>query len=166
MLQSRVREEYESPGMKQVVRVAMQLAEDGSMPGPGEHGRRSEFVKRCAAALRVLDPSKETDLKKLGAQDQALIRQALGGDISTPYEGCLSEECLDEETTWETSNLALPGEPFMPMSRCARCKYPKVFGRSVNSLRDSLLPSIEREAKRPLYRPVRVRELLLQPSRV
>ena len=87
LLQSRVREEYESPGMKQVVRVAMQLAEDGSMPGPGEHGRRSEFVKRCAAALRVLDPSKETDLKKLGAQDQALIRQALGGDERAAAHG-------------------------------------------------------------------------------
>ena len=144
LLQSRVREEYESPGMKQVVRVAMQLAEDGSMPGPGEHGRRSEFVKRCAAALRVLDPSKETDLKKLGAQDQALIRQALGGDISTPYEGCLSAECLDQETIWETSNNASPGEPFAPMSRCARCKYPKAFGRNVNSLRDILQTTMER----------------------
>ena len=30
-----------------------QLVKDGSMPGPGEHGRRNEFVKRCAAALRV-----------------------------------------------------------------------------------------------------------------
>ena len=141
LLQSKVQEEYVSPGMSQVVRVAMRLAEDGSMPGPGEHGRKSEFIKRCAAALRVLDPSKETDLKKLGAQDQALIRQALGGDISTPYEGCLSEECLGEETIWETSNNASPGEPFAPMSRCARCKYPKAFGRSVNGLRDILLPT-------------------------
>ena len=143
LLQSKVREEYESAGMPQVVRVAMQLAGDGSMPGPGDHGRKSDFTKRCAAALRVLDPSKETDLKKLGAQDQALIRQALGGDISTPYEGCLNEDCLDEETTWETPNGALPGQPFVPMSRCACCKYPKVFGRSVNSVRDILLTKME-----------------------
>ena len=144
MLQSRVREEYESPGMKQVVRVAMQLAKDGSMPGPGEHGRKSEFIRRCATALQALDPSEETDLKKLDSPAQALIRQALGGDISTPYEGCLSAECLDQETIWETSNNASPGEPFAPMSRCARCKYPKAFGRSVNSLRDILLPTMKR----------------------
>ena len=150
MLQSRVREEYESPGMKQVVRVAMQLAKDGSMPGPGEHGRKSEFIKRCAAALRVLDPSKETDLKKLGAQDQALIRQALGGDTSTPYEGCLNEDCLDEETTWETSNDALPGA-FAPMSRCASCTHPKVFRRSVNSVRDILLPTMERRRNHDVF---------------
>ena len=145
LLQSKVREEYESPGMRQVVRVAMQLAKDGSMPGPGEHGRKNEFIKRCATALRVLDPSKETDLKKLGAQDQALIRQALGGDTSTPYEGCLSAGCLDEETIWETSNLALPGETFMPMSRCTRCKYPKAFSRSVNNLADILRLARERD---------------------
>ena len=144
LLQSKVQEEYVSPGMSQVVRVAMRLAEDGSMPGPGEHGRRSEFIKRCAAALRVLDPSKETDLKKLGAQDQALIRQALGGDISAPCEGCLGADCLGEETIWETSNFALPGEPFAPMSPCSRCQYPKTFGRSVNSVDDILRPTMER----------------------
>ena len=144
LLQSRVKEQFCQPCMQHVVRVAMRLVKDGSMPGPGEHGRRNEFVKRCAAALRVLDPSKETDLKKLGAQDQALIRQALGGDISTPYEGCLSADCLDEETIWETSNNALPGEPFAPISRCSRCEYPKAFGRSVNSVHDILLPTMER----------------------
>jgi len=159
LLQSRVREEYESPGMPQVVRVAMQLAADGSMPGPGEHGRKNEFIKRCAAALRVLDPSKETDLKKLGAQDQALVRKALGGDISTPYEGCLSEDCLDKKTIWETSNGALPGEPFMPMSRCARCKYLNVFGRSVNSVRDILRKTMEVERGRMTPMQLGLREM-------
>ncbi len=153
LLQSKVREEYESPGMPQVVRVAMQLAAGGSMPGPGEygpgkHGRKTEFIKRCAAALRALDPSKETELKKLGAQDQALVRKALGGDTSTPYKGCLNEDCLDKETVWETSNGALLGEPARPMSRCARCKHPNVFGRGVNSVRDILRTAMECERGR------------------
>ncbi len=153
LLQSKVREEYESPGMPQVVRVAMQLVASGSMPGPGEygpakHGRKTEFIKRCAAALRALDPSKETELKKLGAQDQALVRKALGGDTSTPYKGCLNEDCLDKETVWETSNGALLGEPARPMSRCARCKHPNVFGRGVNSVRDILRTAMECERGR------------------
>ena len=138
LLQSKIKDEYERPCMKDVVRVAMQLAKDGCMPGPGEHGRKSEFIKRCATALQALDPSKETDLTKLSAEDQALIRQALGGDTSTPYNGCLNEGCLDKDTIWVTSNIALPGDPFMQMSRCAHCKCPKAFGRSVSSIRDIL----------------------------
>ena len=133
LLQSKVKDEYERPCMSDVVRVAMQLAKDGSMPGPREDGRKSEFIKRCATALQALDPSKETDLTKLSAEDQALIRQALGG-TSTPYDGCLTEDCLDKETIWETSKFD------MQMSRCAHCKCPKSFGRSVthSSIRDIL----------------------------
>ena len=146
LLRSKVKDEYERPCMKDVVRVAMQLVKDGSMPGVGEHGRKSEFIKRCATALQALDPSKETDLSKLSAEDQALIRQALGGDTSTPYDGCLTEDCLDKEPLWitryepfiGTSNLTLPGEPFMQMSRCSHCKFPKVFGRGATSIRDIL----------------------------
>ena len=144
LLQSKVKDEYERPCMTDVVRVAMQLVKDGSMPGAGEHGRKSEFIKRCATALQALDPSKETDLSKLSADDQALIRRALGGDTSTPYDGCLTEDCLDKETSWitepfiGTSNRTSPGEPFMQMSRCARCNFPKVFGRGVTSIRDIL----------------------------
>ena len=145
LLQNKVREKYESPAMLSVVRVAMQLVKDGSMPGPGQHGRKREFIKRCAATLQALDPTKETDLTKLNADDQALIRQALGGDTSTPYDGCLSMDCLNEETIWETSNIALPGESYMPMSRCSRCKHLKAFGRKVNSIRDILQTRMESE---------------------
>jgi hypothetical protein len=138
LLQSRVNAEFSNACMLNVVRVAIQLAKDGCMPGPGEHGRKGEFIKRCATALQALDPSKESDPKKLSAQDQAFIRQALGGNLNTPYEGCLSDGCLDEETTWETVDLSIRGDPgdAMSTSRCTRCQYPKVFGRTVNSLRD------------------------------
>ena len=124
-------------GMTQTVFLAMRLVIDGSLPPLGERGRKVEFIRRCAGALRSLDPSKETDLKRLSVQDQALVRQALGGDTSTSYEGCLSETCLDEETTWEATD--------MKMSRCDRCHCPKAFGRTVHSIRDIILPRMTRE---------------------
>lgn len=151
LLQSKIKEEYESPGMLQVVRVAMQLVKDGSMPGPGEHGRKSEFIRRCATALKALDPSKETDLKKLDPQAQQLIRQVLGGDVSTPYDGCLNEDCLDKKTIWKTEirkgNSELPEET---LSRCAHCGHLKSYGRNFKSLRDLLQKELEREKGRPL----------------
>ena len=132
--------------MAQVVRVAMQLANSGCMPGPGDHGRKSEFIKRCATALKALNPEEETDLKKLNAEDQAIVRRALGGDTSVPYDGCLSEQCLDEKTTWVVSNNALPGDPFAPASRCSRCNFPKAFGRTVRSVHDIMRPICNRRA--------------------
>jgi len=148
LLQSKVREEWERPTMPQVIKTAMQLAKDGSFPNVGEHGRKSEFIKRCATALQAIDPSIETDLKKLSAEEQAIIRQALGGDVNTPYDGCLSAGCLGDTTTWEVSNLALSGEPFIPMSRCTVCKCPKVFGRTVQSIGDILRDPMARDLAR------------------
>ena len=89
-----------------------------------------------------MDPSKETDLKKLTAEDQALIRRTLGGDTSTPYDGCLNQECLDEETTWLVPKRKLPDAP---VSRCSRCNHPKAFHRTVNGVRDILRPTFDRE---------------------
>ena len=131
--------------MVQVVRVAMQLVNSGSIPGRGDHGRNTDFIKRCATALQALDPSKETELKKLTTDEQAIIRQALGGDTSTPYDGCLNQECVGKETTWRVFNVAVPAvEPFVPMSRCSRCNHPKALGRIVNSLRDIIRSTIDR----------------------
>jgi len=133
LLQSRVRAEYESPGMVQVVRMAMKLSTEGSLPKPGEHGRTDEFIRRCAAALQVLQPGKETVLAKLDAEKQYQIRLALGG-ADIPYDGCMT--CLDDETAWEVSDM---------LSRCARCKMPKSFGRTVNSVRDIIAPVMQPE---------------------
>ena len=146
LLQSRVRNEYTKPGMVQVMRVAMQLANSGSIPGPGEHGRNSEFIKRCVATLKALAPEEESDLKKLSAEEQSIIRHILGGDTSVPYDGCLNQECLDKETTWVVKNGALAGESFLPIRHCARCKLPKAWGRTVHSVRDVLRPLWTREA--------------------
>ena len=131
--------------MVQVIRVAMQLANGGSMPGPGEHGRKSEFIKRCATVLKALNPEEETDLKKLSAEDQSIIKRIIGGNTSVPYDGCLSQGCLGKETTWVVKNGAPSGEPFVPMSRCARCNYLKCFGRTVHIMRDVLRPLMTRD---------------------
>ena len=121
--------------MVQVVRMAMKLATGGSLPKPGEHGRTDEFIRRCAAALQVLQPGKETVLAKLDAEKQYQIRQALGG-AETPYDGCMT--CLGDETVWEMPDV-------LGVSRCARCKMPKSFGRTVNSVRDIIAPMMQPE---------------------
>ena len=117
--------------MAQTVVVAMRLVKDGSLPPLGERGRKVEFFKRCAEALQTLDPSKETDVTRLSDEDQARVRRALSGDTRQPYDGCLTPLCLDEETTWTT--LEVDGAK---LSRCAQCKCPKAFGRSIHSIRD------------------------------
>ena len=140
LFQRKVREEYKCFNMLCVVRVAMQLAKDGSLPGPGEHGRMSEFIKRCAAALGAIDPAAETDIKKLDAEQQALIRLALGGK-DAPYDGCFNGECLDQKTTWVEQG---------DISRCSRCKAPKAFGRNWRCLEEFLRPIRRREFAKDL----------------
>ena len=100
-------------------RIAAQMAKDGSLPAPG--GRRtSEFMRRCAEAVRVVNPTAETDATKLPREEQEAVRRALGNE-KEPYQGCLSEECLEaesanaEETVWETTELM-----GLSYSRCAR----------------------------------------------
>jgi len=126
LLQSRVKQEWETPNLLEVVRVAMQLAKDGSIPGTGEHGRKSEFMKRCATALKALNPQAETDATSLPPQMQLLIRAALGGE-GLPFEGCFSPQCLDLEPSWIKR-----GES----SRCTRCNMLKTWGRTWTSMRE------------------------------
>ena len=129
LLQRRVKKEFDTPTLLSVVRVAMELAKEGAMPGVGEHGRRSEFVKRCASALASLDPDAEGLLTSLSIREQALIRSALGGE-GPPYEGCLGPECLDKEPSWTERDLSLPNGPRMVLSRCSRCNMSKSYGRT------------------------------------
>ena len=53
LLQARVKQEWEKLTLLHVVRFAKQLAKDAALPGLGEHGRRSEFLRRCATALQA-----------------------------------------------------------------------------------------------------------------
>jgi len=105
------------------VKIAAQLAKEGSLPNHG--GRRtSEFMRRCVEAVKAVNPSAETDINKLPLEAQEAIRRALGNE-EEPYDGCLSEECLDLETVWETVEV-------INASRCARCKMLKAMGRTIS----------------------------------
>ena len=148
LLQNRVKDEYESPRMLDVVRVASQLANDGSIPSPsGEHGRRSEFVRRCAAALRAIDPKAVYEISELEDAVQTEIRKHLSAE-KEQYEGCLNEACLDLQTTWVTKSFRSPEDPpgqAWTVSRCARCNLSKSYGRTFNCLGELLAPTSKRE---------------------
>ena len=151
LLLLRMIEDSRQPGYKidmvWVVRVAMGAATAGILPGPGDHGRRLEFVRRCAAVLKEVDEFCTSDLQQLTHEQQSEIRHALGGTAApVPYDGCLAMDCLDQDTNWEVRDLALPGESPMPMSRCRRCGQPKAVGRTVNSIRD-ILSLIEQQRR-------------------
>ena len=68
-----------------------------------------------------------------------LAQRILGGDTSEPYNGCLNQDCFDEEVAWVADNM-LEG-----VSRCARCKLPKAWGRTVRSTHDVMRPMMNRQ---------------------
>ena len=84
-------------------------------------------MQRCAEAVRAVNPTAETDATKLPREEQEAVRRALGNE-KEPYQGCLSEECLDEETVWETTELM-----GLSYSRCARYKMLKAMGRTISN---------------------------------
>ena len=124
-----VRDTYRKFSMLAVVREAAALAKAGAIPSAiGPRSRKSEFVKRCAAALDVLDASAEKDITKLPSGDQNAIRRMLGGE-NEPYRGCFSNECLDKEPAWTTAKVCV---------RCSYCNTPMSFGRTWKTGREML----------------------------
>ena len=127
-----VRDKYERFGMLAVVRVATALATAGAIPGAdGPRARKSEFLKRCTAALGALDARAETDIDKLPNGDRNAIYKMLGGE-EEPYQGCYMEACLNKAPNWTTPT------PSRPMVRCGRCQTPMSFGRTWTTSRDLL----------------------------
>ena len=139
-----VREEYRRAGLVEVVRVAAAMARAGSIPDPaGARGRKSEFLKRCATALSIINASAEKDISKLPNEDQNTISLILG-EGGEPFGGCFMQECLDEKVTWTKRH---------DIERCSRCLMPKTFGRRWKSGRELL-----RGEHRMLYERVRLFE--------
>ncbi len=142
-----VQDTYRKFSMLAVVREATALAKAGAIPSAiGPRSRKSEFVKRCAAALDVLDASAEKDITKLPSEDQIAIRRMLGGE-DEPYMGCFSESCLDKEPAWVTPNVYV---------RCSYCNMPMSCGRTWKTGRDlvrmdKLDMKVREDLKRWLY---------------
>ena len=119
-----------SPDLVETVTVAAQLARNGSLPlSTGPRARKTEFIKRCQAALVRRVPLAELDIKKLNANDQHKIEQAL--DLSKH----LCSKCPEPAATSVEFSLAwLVGIPEPhPDTRwfCKRCKpsHPAVCVR-------------------------------------
>ena len=135
LLKAKVEAEWENPTLLRFVQAAMDLAKEGSLPGPPfKHGARAEFLGRCAAALARSNPRAEGNASKLSAEEQAQIRHAMGG-AAAPYEGCLNSGCLDKEPKWITKTSVFGDGT---QSRCAHCGFLKASGRKFHSLTDLL----------------------------
>ena len=132
LLTHAVREKYDKFSMVAVMRVAAGLANAGAIPSHvgGPKATRSDFVKRCAAALKALDENAECDLTKLAATDQTSIRALLGGK-EEPYNGCFVESCLDKKPKWITSPATALYT--MTLRRCGYCNMPEAYGRTWKS---------------------------------
>ena len=136
LLKSAVEAEWSNPSLVKFVQAAMKLAKEGSLPS-FKQGARAEFLCRCAAALLRSNPRAEGNVCKLSAEDQALIRHAVGGG-EVPYDGCLNEECAGKgkKPKWDTKPFILEpgGEAEGTTSRCAYCGFLRANGRTYTSV--------------------------------
>jgi len=147
-----VQESYDRPGLVNVVRVAAAMAKKGSLPDhTGARGRKSEFLKRCAKAIDIVNASAarggsaayaEKDVNKLSKEERDTIRLILG-EGGEPYSGCFNERCLDQKTTWVEKNVG--------WERCSRCNLPKGFGRSWKTGSDLIRNQIDAMRMRAIY---------------
>jgi len=137
-----VQESYNKPILVSVVRVAAAMAKKGSLPPhTGARGRKSEFLKRCAKALDIVNASAEKDVDKLSKEERDTIRLILGN--GEPYSGCFNERCLDQKTTWVEKNVG--------WVRCSRCNLPKGFGRSWKTGSDLVRNQLASTRMRAIY---------------
>ena len=134
----------ELPDLVDTVTIAMQMAREGSLPSPmGPRARKSEFMKRCDAALLRRNPLAQRDVRNLSLDDQRKIALAL--DCSKH----LCSRCpAPASTSMEFSLAWLDGIPAPdPDTRwfCAACKpsHPAVClkcGKHGSLVRDGDAP--------------------------
>jgi hypothetical protein len=132
LLAEHARKEYEKPGLLAVVRVAVQLATDGSLPGhDGPRARKTEFIRRCQDALLVVQPDAARTVEN--ASTRRLIAKIIGdkNEPEWPVKMCLA--CSHKDPGWTTTKMvSLPGDPAVERSHCKKCKVPYCFGRTWN----------------------------------
>jgi len=149
LLKRTVEDEYDKPTLRTVVQVAVRLANEGALPGHrGPRARKTEFLRRCEAAMQLLVPGPQPEITK--AQRQELEALLAGIKIENPQKGCLNPAC-NGKTTWVTQHHGQEKR-----SRCKRCGYLKSFGRTWHGMGDLLRGEIRRQMVRVdrLHRPV------------
>ena len=111
-----------------VVRAGKRLTDKAMLPDISARNRKSELVQRCALTAKSIDPNVETTITKLSKVDQYKIR-CIFGSADEVYKGCLSDTCLDYDTTeWFVTDLSTK-DRVITISRCKRCYTPKSFRR-------------------------------------
>ena len=118
--------------MVKAIRTAKKLSDMKMIPMvAGARSRKSEIIKCCATVVSSVDESAETVITKLSDADQFKIRCILGCTEEV-YSGCLTEACLDFDTTeWIVADLSTSSEKII-ISRCNRCYMPKAWGRKMD----------------------------------
>ena len=137
-----------SATLLQVARTAWNMAVLGQLKTPTTQKPKLDFGKMCSKVVSDLNPKTPNLPKDLTDSERARFHAILNGDTTPqedgdPFEGCFN--CLDNKPGWVTTDLALPGEVPKPFSRCAKCEYPRAFGRSIEGLCDMLAPTRKRE---------------------
>lgn len=139
-----------SATLLQVARTAWNMAVLGQLKTPTTQKQKLDFGKMCSKVVAGLNPKTPNSPKDLTDSERARFYAILNGDTTPqedddPFEGCFN--CLDDEPEWVTTEILstkIDGKVGF-MSRCAKCKYPKAFGRSIKGLGDFFPSSLKRQ---------------------
>ena len=136
LLVENLRKEYTKIGLLTVVRAAVQMAKEGSLPGPdGPRARKTEFIRRCEEALALCEPKAERTTPS--REIRRRIAHIIDSADAPQWDEHMCMGCGHKDPGWTATDDG--------WSRCARCKVPKAFGRSVTGLSSILRPAVERE---------------------
>ena len=136
LLVEHLRKQYNKIGLLTVVRAAVQMAKEGSLPGPdGPRARKTEFIRRCEEALALCEP--EAERTTPSCEIRRRIAHIIDGTDAPRWDEQMCMGCGHKDPGWIATDHG--------WSRCARCKFPKVFGRTVTGLSSILRPAVERE---------------------
>ena len=111
-----------------VFRAAKKLGDEGKIPSiTGNRCRKTEFKDFCSDVTKSIEPDAETTLTNLSRENQMKIRAILGNTAEV-YDGCLSDVCLDSNTTeWEMVTL---GRSEVQAKKCKSCGFPSFYRRT------------------------------------
>ena len=134
LLVEHLRKEYEKVGLLTVVRVAAQLAEDGSLPGhDGPRARKTEFIRRCEEALVLCAPEAERTTPSCEIRQR--ITHIIDGTDAPRWDEKMCMACGDKNPGWTTSpTIGLRGESPGEISRCKKCQAFYSYGRTWSTL--------------------------------